>query len=84
MTNNNLYQKTSGVVSTKKTKLKDKLFIYFHKKSLLKCLNLVLKYTGVNLDLATRKKIENGLLHPIREDIKRKKRLKEQRKGGKK
>lgn len=75
MTNKNLYLKT---------KLKDKFFIYFHKKSLLKCLNLVLKYTGVNLDLATRRKIENGLLHPIREDIKRRKRIKEQRNGGKK
>lgn len=83
MTNNFKQKNISGVVSTKKTKLKEKLFIYFHKKTLLKCLNLVLRYTGVNLDLATRRKIENGLLHPIKEDLKRRKRLKQQKKGGK-
>ncbi len=42
----------------KKINIKEMFFITFHRKSMLKCLELVLKYTGINLDLATRKKIE--------------------------
>lgn len=57
----------------KKINSKEIFFIVFHKKTMLKCLELVLKYTGINLDLSTRKKIENGMLHPIRESIKQKK-----------
>ena len=61
-----------------KIKLKEKLFIVLHRKTILKAIEIVLKYTGINPDLSTRKKIENGLLHPIRESIKQKKRKKEQ------
>lgn len=57
----------------KKINIKEMFFITFHRKKMLKCLELVLKYTGINLDLATRKKIENGFMHPIRESIKQKK-----------
>ena len=57
----------------KKINFKEMFFIMFNRKKMLKCLELVLKYTGINLDLATRKKIENGFIHPIKESIKQKK-----------
>lgn len=62
----------------KKINIKEMFFIVFHRKTILKSIEIVLKYTGINCDLATRKKIENGLLHPIRESIKQKKRKKQQ------
>ena len=63
----------------KKTNLKEMFFIVFHRKTILKSIEIVLKYTGRNCDLATRKKIENGLIHPIRESIKQKKERKKQK-----
>ena len=65
----------------KKVNLKEMFFIVFHKKTILKSIEIVLKYTGINPDLATRKKIEKGLLYPIRESIKQKKRKREQKNG---
>lgn len=59
-----------------KMKCSEVFFVVFHKKAILKSLNLVLKYSGINLDLATRRKVEQELLYPIKSKIERFKRNK--------